>query len=115
MNRRPAILAAALVAVSLCAAAAGAAEQVTVERESRLYAEARLDAPQIDMEPTREQLIAELEALQAAGAFEHVESLRNAYANPALAQLTDEQLLADIHEAATEWEQELDEFFGSEN
>ena len=47
MNRRPAILAAALVAVSLCAAAAGAAEQVTVERESRLYAEARLDAPQI--------------------------------------------------------------------
>jgi hypothetical protein len=74
-----------------------------------------LELPPVDMEPTREELIAELDALVAAGAFEHVNSLRNKYANSALANMTDEQLLADIHEAATEWEQELDEFFGEKD
>jgi hypothetical protein len=74
-----------------------------------------LDILPLDMGPTREDLIAELEALRAAGAFNNVESLRNKYANPALDALTDEQLSADIHEAATEWEKELDEFFGDEN
>ena len=74
-----------------------------------------LDIPPLDMGPTREELIAELEALRAAGAFDNVESLRNKYANPALDALTDEQISADIHEAATEWEKELDEFFGDEN
>lgn len=49
MTRRPAILAAALVAMVLGLASAGAAEQVTVERESQLYAEPRLDAPQIQV------------------------------------------------------------------
>jgi hypothetical protein len=74
-----------------------------------------LEIPPLDMGPTREELIAELEALRAAGAFDHVESLRNKYANPALDALTDAQLSADIHEAATEWEKELDEFFRDEN
>jgi hypothetical protein len=60
---------------------------------------------------TRESVIAELERRRAAGLFEHVESLRNKYANPALDDLTNEQLLADIHEASTEWEAELDGFF----
>lgn len=64
-----------------------------------------------DAEPTRASLIAELEARRAAGAFEHVESLRNRYANPALDDVTDSELLTTIHDAATEWEQELDEFF----
>jgi hypothetical protein len=74
-----------------------------------------LDSPPLDIGPTREELIVELETLRAAGAFDNVESLRNKYANPALDKLMDEQLLADIHEAATEWEKELDEFFGDEN
>ena len=74
-----------------------------------------LETPPLDMGPTRDELIAELEALRVAGAFDDVESLRNKYANPALDDLTDEQLAADIHEAATEWEKELDEFFGDEN
>jgi hypothetical protein len=60
--------------------------------------------------PTRAQLIAELKALHAAGAFDHVESLRNKYANPALPALSDDELRAAIHEAATEWERELDEY-----
>jgi hypothetical protein len=75
----------------------------------------RLEIPTLEMSPTRESLIAEFEALRAAKAFDNVESLRNKYANPALDALTDEQLAADIHEAATAWEQELDEFFGDEN
>lgn len=71
-----------------------------------------LAVPPLDMGPTREELIAELETLRAAGAFNHVESLRNQYANPVLDALTGEQLSAELHEAATEWEKELDEFFG---
>ncbi len=74
-----------------------------------------IESLQAASEPTREQLIAELEGLRAVGAFEHVESLRNKYYNPALDDLTDEQLLADIHEIATEWEKEVDEFFGDDN
>jgi len=69
----------------------------------------------LDIEPTREQLITELEELRNAGAFKNIESLRNRYANPAVSDLSDEQLSADIHEAATEWEQELNEFFGDED
>jgi hypothetical protein len=64
---------------------------------------------------SRESLIAELQALRASGAFENVESLRNAFYTPAMESLTTEQLLADLHRIATEWEQELDEFFGDDN
>lgn len=39
-----------------------------------------LAEPPMDKGPTREELIAELDALVAAGAFEHEESLRNRYA-----------------------------------
>jgi hypothetical protein len=82
--------------------------QKLTPQQKALLAES-LEALPLDMGPTREELIAELTSLRAAGAFNHVESLRNKYANPALADLTDEQLLADIRSAATEWEQELDE------
>jgi len=62
--------------------------------------------PQTDSgaDPTRAQLIAELEALRAAGAFEHVTSLRNRYPASALKYVSDKQLLAAIHEIASEWE-----------
>jgi hypothetical protein len=42
-----------------------------------------------------------------------VESLSAKYANPALDNLSDEELRSSIHEAATEWEKELDELFGA--
>src|SRR5258708_7162739 len=90
-----------------------AAQQLSPEQKALLVQ--RLDAPPLDMGPTREALIAELEALRIAGAFEHLDSLRNKYAKPGLDNLTDGQLSADIHEAATEWEKELDEFFGDED
>lgn len=90
-----------------------AAQKLNPEQKALLVQS--LEMPSLDMGPTREQLIAELDSLRAAGAFDQVESLLNKYANPALDDLTDEQLSADIHEAATAWEQELDEFFGDED
>lgn len=53
---------------------------------------------------TRQQLIAELDALRAAGAFDRVDSLRDQYANPALKTVSDQQLRAAIREAATEYQ-----------
>ena len=61
-------------------------------------------APGPSADPPRAQLIAELEALRAAGAFEHVTSLRNRYPAPALKYVSDQQLLAAIHESSNEWE-----------
>ena len=60
--------------------------------------------PQTDSsaDPTRAQLIAELEALRAAGALEHVSSLRNQYPAPALIYASDQQRLAAIHETSKE-------------
>jgi hypothetical protein len=72
------------------------------------------DIASIEHEPTRQEIIAELDALRANGAFNNQESLRNKYANPTLNQLTEEQILKDIHDAATEWEKEIDEFFGKD-
>lgn len=59
---------------------------------------------------TREMLLAELEQLRAAGAFDGVESLRNKYADPPL-ELSDEELCASIHELSQGWEQDLDDLF----
>jgi hypothetical protein len=66
-------------------------------------------APITPADPTRAQLIAEMEALRAAGAFEHVRSLRNQYPAPSLKAVSDKQLLAAIHETSNEWEADLEE------
>jgi len=63
--------------------------------------------PSASADPTRAQLIAELEALRAAGAFKHVTSLRNPYPTPSLKTVNNKQLLAAIHETANEWEADL--------
>jgi hypothetical protein len=85
-----------------------AVQKLTSEQKTLL--KNKLDEP--NMEPTRETLLAEFEAQRAAGEFNNVESLRNRYAKPGSDDLSDEALLKTIHDAATEWEQELDEFFG---
>jgi hypothetical protein len=74
-----------------------------------------LEMPPLHTGPTREELLAELESMRAEGAFAGAASLRNKFADPALDHLTNEQLSVDIHEAAIEWEKELDEFFGDED
>ena len=65
--------------------------------------------PRHPTSPVRDELIAETEALWVVGAFGEAESLCNKYANPALDDLSDEDLRATLHQAATEWESELDE------
>ena len=62
-------------------------------------------------QPTREQILAMHAALRAAGAFENVESLYGKFANPAVPSVSSETLNETLHTIATEWEQELDEFF----
>ncbi len=67
-----------------------AAQKLTPQQKQQLILSLHDDFE--DFEPTREQLIAELDALRAAGAFDGVESLRDAYATPALEHVTDDQL-----------------------
>jgi hypothetical protein len=59
--------------------------------------------------PTRSELIAEMEALRSAGAFEQIRSLRNRYPAPSLKHVSDRQLLAAIHETSSEWGADLEE------
>lgn len=66
-----------------------------------------LQNEQTASELTREQLIAELDALRAAGAFDHVDSLRDQYPSPALNGVSDQQLRAAIREAATEYKTDI--------
>jgi hypothetical protein len=88
-----------------------AVQKLTPEQKSLLKRE--LVKP--EMEPTREMLHAEFAAQRAAGAFNNVESLRNRYAKPESDDLSVEELLKQIHDDATEWEKELDEFFGDKS
>ncbi len=62
---------------------------------------------------TREQAIAELLALRAAGAFERVESLAGKYVRPGI-DISIEDLDAYLHEIGTEWEQDLDDLSESD-
>jgi hypothetical protein len=55
-----------------------------------------------------EELDAELLNLRASGAFEGVESLYGAFANPNL-DLSEAALNAYLYEVGTEWEPEMDE------
>jgi hypothetical protein len=63
---------------------------------------------------TPEELVKELEQLRASGAFENVESLYGKYANPNV-DVSAEELQSYLHEIETEWEKELDEFFGDDS
>ena len=73
-------------------------------KQATQYAQVSLQSP------TREELIQELGALRATGAFDSVESLYGKYANPSAPDLSEEEFHAELHKIATEWEQELDEF-----
>ena len=60
---------------------------------------------------TREQAIAELEMLRAAGAFDQVESMRGKYARPDL-NISDDELNTYLREIGREWEQDIDQLIG---
>jgi hypothetical protein len=55
---------------------------------------------------TREQALAELEALRATGAFDQTESLLGKYA-PSGVDVSAEELQTILREIATEWESEI--------
>lgn len=61
-------------------------------------------------DPTRAELIDELNNMQGAEAFKKAESLYGKYANPNVPEMSEEAFHAQMHQIATEWEQELDEF-----
>jgi len=67
-----------------------------------------LQTEEVSGDLTREQAIAELEALRAAGAFEHVQHLAGKYARPGL-EIGEQELNAYLHEIGTAWEEELDD------
>ena len=58
---------------------------------------------------TRAMVIAETQALRAAGAFDHVVSLRNSFPRSEFMRISDAQLLTVIHEEAIAWEADLQE------
>jgi hypothetical protein len=76
--------------------------------EERLIVERKLLEEMEEIELTREMLLEEHEQLKAEGAFEHVVSLGNAFANPQVS-VSDEELNAYLRQIGKEWESELDE------
>ena len=92
------------------------AEQLTPADQVALVEHLQVDRyvpPPLDMGITREALLAKHARLLAEEAFENVESLRNRYARPGL-DISAEELDAYLREIGTEWEKELNEFFGDE-
>jgi len=61
---------------------------------------------------TREQILAEFQRRKTSGEFEYIESLYGQFAHPDL-DLSDDSLNTMLHAIATEWENELDEYFGN--
>ena len=57
---------------------------------------------------TRDQILSEFKRRKTAGAFDNLKSLRGILADPAL-KMSFEEIQKLTHEAATEWESELDE------
>lgn len=84
-----------------------AARQLRPEQKVALIKTLQAETPPVI--GTRANLIAELEALRTVGAFQRVDSLRNQYPSPVLQRITDQELLAAIHEAATEYEVDIED------
>jgi len=59
--------------------------------------------------PTREELIRDAEILRQTQVLPG-NNLLGKYANPNIAEMSEEEFHAQMHAIATEWEQELDEF-----
>lgn len=91
------------------------AEQLSPEEQMQLTArlQHRARGQYLDTggELTIEAINAYREELKAAGAFNKVPSLAG-MAGPPRLDISFEELQATIREASTEWEQEIDEFFG---
>lgn len=90
-----------------------AVHKLTPEQKAALIQSLQPEVADDDAGLTREQALAELDALRAIGAFNNVESLYGKYARPGT-EVTDEELNAYLHAIATEWEQELDDLIDND-
>ncbi len=89
------------------------AQRLSPQQKTILMRSLELPTPSNNL--TREMLLDEWEAMRKSGVFSRVSSLRDAYAHAANANLSDEQLAADIRASATAWEHELVEFDNDED
>lgn len=90
-----------------------AAHQLTLVQKTALIHSLQWSVANEEVSLTREQAIAELEALRAAGAFDKVESLRGKYASPR-PDISEDELNDYLRQIGREWESELDDL-GSDN
>lgn len=70
-------------------------------------------SPSPPMPLTKASILAEFERRKALGLFDHAESLAGKFKNLDAPDISDEDLEATLREIRTEWEGELDEFFGN--
>jgi hypothetical protein len=91
----------------------GGSTRVATRRESRTCTYLQHTANGQDARYTRQQAIAELEALRASGAFTETRSLLGKYDNLG-SNPTFDELQATLREASTEWQSELDEFLNED-
>lgn len=88
-----------------------AAQKLPITQKRMLVKSLRL--PEFNFLPARQGLIAELEKLRNAGALSEEFSLRNAFANQDAPEVSEDELLLEIRSVATEWKEELDEFYST--
>src|SRR5687767_9982730 len=86
-----------------------AADELTHEEQAALIAYLQAKSMTQTSGTTREHILAEFERRKASGAFDQVESLRGKFAHPAL-NLSFEDIQGILHDASTDWENEIDEF-----
>jgi hypothetical protein len=70
----------------------------------------QLQSMRLNVNPTRDELLAELEIVQHLPVNPE-NRLLGKYADPTQPALSNAELKADIHAIVTEWERELDEFY----
>ncbi|MEO1669103.1 MAG: hypothetical protein AAFU54_31035 [Chloroflexota bacterium] len=75
------------------------------EQKLKLADALRVDSP-------RDLLLSELARRKAYGAFERAESLFGKYARPQQPDVSEDELNTYLHSIRTEWEEELNVFFG---
>jgi hypothetical protein len=85
-----------------------AVQKLRPEQKAALVQTLHLEVTDEHTSLTREQAIAELEALRAAGAFNTIESMRGKYNRPDL-NTSDDELNVYLYEIGSEWEEELDD------
>lgn len=89
-----------------------AVHQLKPEQKYALIQTLQPEISDDDVEISREQALAELDALRLAGAFENVESLYGKFAHQGIL-VNNDDLNDYLHEIGHEWEQDLDDLINN--